>query len=206
MDIALQRLADLLLEMSSNSEKSVSRAMLCYTTGESASEEIRKASDELRSQEEEVSEISIELIARFQPVASDLRFIKSAMEIAYGFSRFGRYALDIAEVLEIFGSQAECDHATVEATAKATQEMIRMSINAFANRDAELAKKVGPLDDYIDEKYRSHVASIVRDPNPNKCQISAMLILRYLERIADHSSSIADAVIYIETGEKNPRK
>jgi phosphate transport system protein len=206
MDLALERLADLLLDMSSISEKSVSRAILYYTSGESASEEIRKASDELKLEEEEVSELSIELIARYQPVASDLRFIKSAMEIAYGFYRFGRYALDIAEVLEIFGSQASCDHAIVEDTAKATQEMIRMSINAFANRDADLAKKVGPLDDYIDEKYRSHVASIVKDPNPNKCQISAMLILRYLERIADHSASIADSVIYIETGERNPRK
>jgi phosphate transport system protein len=206
MDLALERLADLLLDMSSISEQSVSRAMLYYTTGESASEQIRQSSDELRSEEEEVSELSTELIARYQPVASDLRFIKSAMEIAYGFSRFGRYALDIAEVLEIFGSQSACDHETVEAAAKATQEMIRMSINAFANRDAALARKVGPLDDYIDEKYRSHVTLIVKNSNPTKCQISAMLILRYLERIADHSASIADSVIYIETGEKNPRK
>ena len=206
MDIALERLSDILLDMASLSEKSVSRAIRCYTSGETASEEIRKSSDELRRDEEEVSELALELIARYQPVATDLRFIKASMEIAYGFSRFGRYALDISEVLEIFGSQSACDHSTVEATAKATMEMIRMSIDAFTNRDSGLAKHIASLDDYIDEKYRSHVSLIVNDPSPNKCQISAMLILRYLERIADHSASIGESVIYIATGEKSPRK
>jgi phosphate transport system protein len=206
MDIALERLSDILLNMAAISEKSVSRAVRSYTTGESVSEEIRQASDELRRQQEEVSELAFELIARYQPVASDLRFIKSATEISYGFSRFGRYALDITEVLEIFGSQSACDHTEVEATSKATMEMIRMSVDAFANIDPELAKQVGPLDDYIDEKYRTHVSNFVADPNPSKCQTSAMLILRYLERIADHSASIADSVIYIKTGERFSRK
>ena len=77
------------------------------------------------------------------------------MEIAYGFSRFGRYALDISEVLEIFGSQSACDLSTVESAAKTTMEMIRMSIDSFTNRDVELAKQIAPLDDYVDDKYRS---------------------------------------------------
>jgi len=206
LDIAMERLSDILLNMALISEKSVTRAIHSYASGESESEEIRKASQELQKNEEDVSELAFELIARYQPVASDLRFIKSSMEIAYGFLRFGRYALDIAEVLEIFGSQSACDHSTVEATAKATMEMLRMSIDAFTTRDAELARQIAPLDDYVDEKYRSHVASIVSDPVPNKCQISAMLILRYLERIADHAASIGESVIYITTGEISTRK
>lgn len=206
MDLALERLSDILLNMAAISEKSVSMAIHSYTSGESESEEIRKASDELLRDEEDVSELALELIARYQPVASDLRFIKASMEIAYGFMRFGRYALDIAEVLEIFGSQAACDHTTVENTARATMEMLKMSIDAFTERDAELAKKIAPLDDYVDDKYRSHVAEIVRDPNPSKCQISAMLILRYLERISDHAASIGESVLYIVTGELTPRK
>jgi phosphate transport system protein len=206
MDLAMERLADILLNMAAISEESVSKAISAYASGESASEEIRKSSDELRGEEEEVSELAIELIARYQPMASDLRFIKSSIEIAYGFSRFGRYALDIAEVLEIFGSQSACDHTTVEDTAQATMKMLRMSIRAFANRDAELARKIAPLDDYVDEKYRSHVSAIVGATNPSKCQISAMLILRYLERIADHASSIGESVIYITTGSRLPRK
>ena len=105
----------------------------------------------------------------------------------------------------MFGDQSKCDHTTVELTGKTTKEMIRMSIDAFTNRDAELGKNVKKLDDYVDEKYRMHIAKIISDPSPKKCDISAMLILRYLERIADHSSYIGESVVFIVTGEKFAR-
>jgi len=206
MDMGLTQLGDLLMEMAKTSEKSVAKSIESYTAGSSSLPEIRSWSDELRKEEEDVSELAVEMIARYQPVASDLRFIKASMEIAYGFSRFGRYALDIAEVLEMFGSLSSCDHSIVETTAKTTMEMIRMSIDAFSNRDVELAKNVSKLDDYVDDKYRSHVARIVTDADRDLCQISAMLILRYLERISDHSSYIGESVVFIVTGEKSPRK
>jgi phosphate transport system protein len=203
--MGLARLGELLLDMASVSEKSVAKSIESYKSGTSH-DEIRNWSDELRQHEEEVSELALELLARYQPAASDLRFIKASMEISYGFSRFGRYALDIAEVLDMFGSLSSCDHTTVDVTSKTTMEMIRMSIDAFANRDVELARSIAKLDDYVDDKYRSHIATIVNEPNPSKCQISAMLILRYLERISDHSSCIGDSVVFIVTGEKTPRK
>ncbi len=206
MEFGLERLGKLLLEMASTSEKSVAKSIEQYSLGSGNREEIRSWSDELRNKEEEVSELAVELLARYQPVASDLRFIKASMEIAYGFSRFGRYALDIAEVLQMFGSLERCDRSTVEMTAKTTMGMIRMSIDALSTRDVELARNIGKLDDYVDEKYRAHIANIVATPNPDKCQISAMLILRYLERISDHSSYIGESVVFIVTGEKSPRK
>ena len=82
-----------------------------------------------------------------------------------------------------------------------------MSIDAFANRDLDLAKNIPELDDYVDEKYRSHMQSILRNPNQDlKCAVSTTLILRYLERIADHSAYVGESVVYIVTGEKSPRK
>ena len=105
MDVGLENLSNTLLGMATLSEKSVATSIDAYISGKNISEEVRAWSDELREDEEEVSELALELIARFQPVASDLRFIKASIEIAYGFSRFGRYALDIVEVLEMFGDQ-----------------------------------------------------------------------------------------------------
>jgi phosphate transport system protein len=205
MDVGLDKLSNTLLGMALLSEKSVTTSIDAYITGNNVSEQIRAWSEELRRNEEDVSELALELIARYQPVASDLRFIKASIEIAYGFSRFGRYALDIAQVLEMFGDQSACDNTTVELTGKTTKEMIRMSIDAFTNRDAELGKSVKKLDDYVDEKYRMHIAKLIGDPSPTKCDISAMLILRYLERIADHSSYIGESVVFIVTGEKFAR-
>ena len=157
--------------------------------------------------QEDVSELAFELIARYQPVATDLRYIEACLEISYGFSRFGRYAYDISEVMEMFGDLSGCDHSLVDITAKTTEEMIRMGIEAFANKDVDLAKNIEKLDDFVDEKYRYHVKSVIDGTVLNvKCAMATTLILRYLERIADHSSYIGDSVVYIVTGEKTPRK
>ena len=204
--MGLDRLSDLILEMAEISEKSVNTAIDAYATGKSDVAEIKTWSDELRKDHDDVKDLSVELIARYQPVATDLRFIESSLEISYGFYRYGRYALDIAEVLEIFGNLSQCDTNLVQATAKITKEMIHMSIEAFATRDVELAKKVANMDDYVDEKYRSHITGLMRNPSQDlKCAMSTTLILRYLERIADHSAYISESVVYIVTGEKVER-
>ncbi|MHB1907832.1 MAG: phosphate signaling complex PhoU family protein [Nitrososphaerales archaeon] len=206
MDIGLEKLKDIVLGMASLSEKTVVTSVQAYSSG-SASREIRDWSEDLRKMQEEVSELSIEIIARYQPVASDLRFVKSCMEISYGFQRIGRYAYDIDQVLEMFGNLSECDHSVVETTASATREMMRMSIEAFTKRDIELARRTRKLDDFVDQKYRDYVASAIKNPKSDiRCSMSATLILRYLERIADHCSSIGDSVFYIVSGEKSPRK
>jgi phosphate transport system protein len=207
MDMALERLTNLVLDMASLSEKSVAKSIEAYSLGKNYTSEIKEWSDELRKMQDEVSELSIELIARYQPVATDLRFIKSCMEISYGFSRFGRYAFDIAEVLEMFGDLSDCDHSTVDVTAKITMEMMRMSIDAFSKRDIELARNIEKLDNFVDDKYREHISKTMKTGDSGlKCSMSATLILRYLERISDHSAYIGDCVLYIVTGETTPRK
>ena len=207
MEIALDRLSSMLMDMAALAEKAVNTSIEAYVEGKNEMDEIRSWSGELRMLQDVVSELAVDIIARFQPVASDLRFVRAAMEIAYGFSRFGRYAFDIAEVLEMWGDLSKCDHSIVEITAKTTKEMIRMSIEAFASRDVELAKNVEKLDDFVDEKYREHVDMMIHDESRDvRCAMSTALILRYLERISDHSSYIGDSVVYIVTGDKAPRK
>ena len=207
MDVALEKLTNVLLEMANLSEKSVALSIDSYQTGKRMTDQIKSWSDELRVLQEDVSELAFELIARYQPVATDLRYIEACLEISYGFSRFGRYAYDISEVMEMFGDLSGCDHSLVDITAKTTEEMIRMGIDAFANKDVDLAKNIEKLDDFVDEKYRYHVKSVIDGTVLNvKCAMATTLILRYLERIADHSSYIGDSVVYIVTGEKAPRK
>jgi phosphate transport system protein len=207
IDIGLERVSDILMDMAILSEKSVSASIEAYTSGKNSVEEIHSWSEELRRLQDDVGELTIDIIARYQPVASDLRFIKAAMEIAYGFSRFGRYAYDIADVLELCGDIHMCDKSVVELTAKTTREMISMSVEAFSNRDVELAKNVQKLDDFVDDKFRETLDRVIHGQGGDiKCAVSEALILRYLERISDHSSYIGDSVIYIVTGERTPRK
>ena len=199
MDIGLEQLNSMLLDMATLSQSAVTAAIEAYSKG-SKTTDVRKMAERLQGLNRQVSDLSMEVIARYQPVATDLRFIKACMEISYGFFRYGRYALDIMQVLEIFGDLEKCDRSGVVATAKVTQDMIRMSAEAFARRDVSLARKIPEMDDTVDESYRGNLKDVMASKGNLKCSLSAALILRYLERIADHATYIAESVDYIVTG------
>lgn len=200
MDMGLDRLNSLLLEMATMSENAVSAAIDAYSKGGGGAE-VKEKAEKLQHLHRQVSDLSMEIIARYQPVATDLRFIKACFEISYGFFRYGRYALDIIEVLEMFGDLSRCDHTSVEETARKTQQMIRMSVDALARRDVATARQIPKMDDAIDESYRDNLRKTMQEKGNLKCSLSAALILRYLERIADHATYIGETVDYIVTGE-----
>jgi phosphate transport system protein len=97
------------MDMAKLSEQSVFTSIEAYDNGKNHKRQIFDWSEKLRSLQEETGDLVIESIARFQPVATDLRFLRSCMELAYGFSRFGRYAYDIVDVLETIGPIPACD-------------------------------------------------------------------------------------------------
>jgi phosphate transport system protein len=202
MDLGMDRLQNLLLEMGKLSEQTVATAIEAYQIGKSL-DDVNKWSNKLKQLDDQVSELSIELIARYQPVASDLRYIKASMEISYGFYRYGRYAHDILEVLETFGDLTTCDRETVEDTAEKTKEMISLSVEAFAKQDVELAGRITAMDDYVDNAYRDYIKKLMKSRKVDlRCALSQTLILRYLERIADHAVYIGNSVIFIVKGEE----
>ncbi len=169
--------------------------------GKRLAEKVIQLAADLRKLEEEVSDLVLDILARFQPVASDLRYTKSALEISYGYYRLGRYALDITQAIENFGDQTACDHSRVDGMAKITIVMIEGSTQAFLNLDDALAKRVAAMDDQVDNLYREAMNSLsaLTGAEP-KCLLSEALVLKYLERIADHTSLIADSVFYIVHG------
>lgn len=199
MDMGLDQLNSLLLEMATLSQRAVSASIEAYSKG-AKGDEVRQMSHKLHALHRQVSDLSMEMIARYQPVASDLRFLKACLEISYGFFRYGRYALDITSVLDMFGDLSKCDKEFVVETAKKTQEMIRMSVEAFARRDVEMARRIHAMDDVVDENYRSNLRKTLEESRNIRCALSTTLILRYLERIADHASYIGESVEYITTG------
>jgi phosphate transport system protein len=207
MDLGLDRLRNMVLDMGELSQNTVSTAIDSYVQGRDLRERIYGWSEELRMLQDEVSELSVEIIARYQPVASDLRFIKSCMEVAYGFSRFGRYAHDISDVVGIFGDLTNCDRQPIQAAGAQAKEMMSMSIKAFTERNIELATKVKKMDDVVDNIYLDFVKKSALEHEGNlKCVVSGTLILRYLERIADHATYVAETVPYIVSGERSARK
>jgi phosphate transport system protein len=201
------------MDMAKLSESSVLTALESYEEGTPIKRQIFDWSEKLRTLQEEVADLAIELIARYQPVATDLRLIRSCMEISYGFSRFGRYAYDIVDVLETMGSISDCDKSTVLEMAGTVREMIKLSLYSLRSRDKDAAQKLYQMDDTVDTLYRKYLREIItvktnQDRNfaDPRCYISALLILRYLERISDHACYIGDSVHYIVTGVSSPRR
>ena len=116
----------------------------------------------------EVEELAVELLARYQPVATDLRLIKSCLEIAYGFSRFGRYAYDIAQVLEIYGDLSQCDKSDVQELSEKVTQMIRTSILSFKTKDTKMARSLRQEDDQVDKIYRDYLKRVSTGQNHPK--------------------------------------
>ncbi len=207
MDMGLDRLAKMIYEMGRLSEVAVSKAIDGYVRSINVVDETYELSQQLRLLEDEVTDLAVEIIARYQPVAKDLRFIRSCMEIAYGFSRFGRYAYDISLLIEEIGGIGGCPTQLVLETAEKVKNMIRISVSSFKDRDVAAADKLEALDDEIDEAYRMHLRRAINDPSSDKrCDMAITLVLRYLERIADHATYIGEAVQYVAIGEKAPRR
>jgi phosphate transport system protein len=200
------------MDMAKLSESCVFNAIESYISGTPIKNQIFEWSEKLRVLQEEVADLAIELIARYQPVATDLRFIRSSMEIAYGFSRYGRYSYDIADLLEIIGSVADCDKSAVLEVEDTVRQMILLSVSLLTSRNKDAVQKLYQMDDTVDALYRKYLretVSLQPDAEKNiqpRCYVSALLILRYLERIADHACYIGDSVYYITTGRSSPRR
>lgn len=203
MDMGLERLSNAIVDMANLAQESVMKAISAYAKGERITEEALNRAHQLSMLSAEVEELAVELLARYQPVATDLRFIKSCLEIAYGFSRFGRYAYDISQVLEIFGDLSQCDKSIVEDLSGKVTKMIQTSILSFRTRNPDMARSLRDQDDEVDKAYLDYIKHVTQQKQIQlTCALASTLVLRYLERIADHACYIGDSVIYITSGKK----
>lgn len=213
LDLGIDRTRDIIGEMSKISELCVSTVLESYTKGNVKKKEMSEWAEKLRTLQEEVSDLVFELIARYQPVATDLRYIRSCLEVSYVLSRFGGYGYEIVEVLDMMGSISECDKTVVTEAAKVTSEMISLSVSSLDFKDKQASDKLYDMDDIVDQIYREYLRNIVTAKKESqniyadpRCVVSALHVLRYLERIADHACYIADSISYIVTGKSNPRR
>lgn len=150
-----------------------------------------------------IDESCLDLIALRQPVAQDLRFITGAMKITTDLERMADLAVDIAErTIELKDKPLLKPLIDIPKLAILAEEMVRRSINAFVNRDADLAKKVILSDDEAD-RLRDLVQQeliyeyMAKDCTASPRAIPLILVARHLERICDHATNIAEDVVYM---------
>jgi phosphate transport system protein len=196
----------MVFKMGEVAEKALSISIGGFVRGRETTGDVGELSGILVSMTVEVEEKVFTLIARYQPVASDLRIINSYLKIAYDFERYGRYAWDISYISKRFGMLEDCDSWIPEHIDEMGERVLKMvgtSLNSLKSLDIELAKTLAKTEQEVDEMYFKYLGKLVDEAGvTNPCTITSVLVVRYLERIADHATYIAEAVVYIASGEK----
>jgi len=206
IDSGLEEESVILNKMAELAYETLTLSIEGYLKAKSVQTEVEEMSDMLVALADKVEDKSFELISRFQPVASDLRTIKSYMKIATDFARFGRYSFDISIINDEIKGLTECKPWAKNFIAEMSEKVLAMakiSIDSLRKLDVTLAKTISEPEHLVDKMYIDFFHKQIDEEKINrKCIISSALVTRYLERVADHATYVCESIVYIVTGEK----
>ena len=153
----------------------------------------------------EIDEECLNLLALRQPAARDLRFVTMAMKITTDLERIGDLAEDICErTIELNEEPQLKPYIDLPRMADHAQRMVRQALDAFVRRDADLARRVCASDDEVDrlneQIFRELLSFMAEDPATITRAIRITFVSKYIERIADHATNIAEMVIFLVEG------
>ena len=204
LDVGLEQLTALVYRMGEVAEKAINTSINSFVNGKDATGLELEISDFLAGMSVEVENKAFELIAKYQPVASDLRIINSYMKIAYDFERYGRYAWDISYTHKKLAGLAKCvkSEDLMLELAQRVSDMVVRSVQALRQHDAELAKNLAITEKEVDELFFKYLDQIAKTKAHNRCVMCNLLVSRFLERIADHTTYVGESIVYIVSGTK----
>jgi len=207
-DQGLEEITQLLIEMGSRTEKALTESMGALKNCDvETAKRIVKSDTELNQLEEKISEIGAKLIATQQPVAKDLRRILIAFKISSDLERMGDLAVDIAKVvIRLDGQPLIKPLIDLPRMADIVAVMIRESLQSYVDENVDLAYKSAKDDDQVDALYSQIIRELFSLMVENPKTVSQAMLLsfvgRYIERIADHATNIAESVVYLMTGKR----
>jgi len=153
----------------------------------------------------EIEEECIRLLAIWQPTGSNLRFITTAIKIITDLERMGDLAVDICErTIELLEEPQLKPYIDIPRMAEAAQKMLKDSLDAFVEKDSDLAMKVCAADDFVDnlnqQIFNELLIFMLQDPKNIARAVRLTYVAKYLERVGDHATNIAEMVVYMVKG------
>lgn len=206
-DEELKELHKELLKMGVMTQEAIYKSIEALKNRDKAmANEVIASDDKIDQLELIIDERCIDSIARHQPMAGDLRFITTGMKVNAELERIADLAVDISQrVLELADKSLLKPLVDIPKLSAIAQGMVRDAIDAFVNKDAELARKV-VLSDSEADKLRNLVQDeLINDFMAKDCKsapraVPLLLITRHLERICDHATNIAEDIVYMVEG------
>jgi len=199
----LAKLKEQLLKMGGLAERAISNAIDALVRRDTPLAEKTIGEDEkINKMELLIDEWCLKLLALHQPLAADLRFITSAMRINVELERIGDLAVNIAERVVSLNQEPQLKpYIDIPRMAEITKNMVKDVLDAFVNGDADLARAVCARDDQVDalndQVFRELITYMLADPKTITRAVHLIIVSRYLERIADHATNVAEGVIFM---------
>ena len=206
MEREIGRLKKSILALAAVVEESVKQAVIALEKRDvELAKKIIKGDLAVNQREVELEEECLKIIALHQPVAADLRFIVAVLKINNDLERIGDLAANLAErTVSLVENQAQQAPFDFELMADKVELMLEKALDALVNHDLMLASEAIRLDDEVDQMHKDAFAAIKagirEDPEAMDALINYLSISRYLERIADLATNIAEDVVYMING------
>jgi phosphate transport system protein len=205
-DEELAELKNKLLRMAGLAEDQIDKALAALVTRDATlARKVIERDHQINALDVEIDEDSIRLLALHQPAARDLRLITTAMKIATELERISDLAENVCERAIELGEEPQLKpYIDIPRMGNLARTMVAESIDAFVKGDAILARKVLRDDDFVDDLmeqlFRELLSFMIEDPHTISRAIRLSFISKYLERMADHATNIAELVVYLVEG------
>ena len=202
----LEQLSSLLIEMGALIETAIvmtTEALRKQDVG--LAKKVIAYDNEVDEKEREIEGLCLKLLLQQQPIAKDLRLVSAALKMITDMERIGDQAADIAEITIMLAGIPyikKLEHISLIATI--VIQMVKDGVQAYINRDLELARSLDRTDDKVDELFNTVMAELIalikKNPDNAEQAIMFMMITKYFERIGDHAVNIGEWVEYAITG------
>lgn len=204
-DHQLDELNTELIKMGAMCEEAIAGAAKSLSAGDMAlALRVKENGSEIDQMERDIEQRCMKLLLHQQPVAKDLRQISAALKMITDMERIGDQAEDIAEIIMCLGERTPDDVQTINKMSEAAVNMVTDSIDAFVHKDIAAAQAVidsdNIVDDYFNQIKYNIIEIIASNRSDGEYALDLLMIAKYLERIGDHATNIAEWVIYAVTG------
>lgn len=205
-DMQLELLNELLIHMGELCGVAIERATEALSNGDlEQAKAVIKADEEIDQMEKDIEQLCLKLLLQQQPVARDLRQISAALKMITDMERIGDQASDIAEIIISEKWTEKAELSNVGVMSEAVSGMVRDSVRAYVEKDLALAQEVMDADTEVDRMFDENKEKLIQFIAENKGGhgkklIDLIMITKYLERIGDHATNIAEWVEFSITG------
>ena len=204
-DEQLEKLHVELIQMGAACEDAISAAAEALLKGDTALADVAEETEkDIDQREREVENLCLKLLLQQQPVARDLRVISAALKMISDLERIGDQAADIAELTRYIHLTDGLSRLHIGDMARAVIAMVTDSVDSFGKGDLDLARAVRAADDRVDALFeqvkRELIDLIAADAAAGEVGLDILMVAKYLERIGDHATNVAEWVEYSLTG------